>query len=384
MSQSRAKRGRSDEDGTRLWWAIGASVGLHVLLILLSLIVPTGGFHAQVEPPSPPLRFTFAENAPDDPVDGELKGDTPLATEPQPEADLSPVQPAGLPEMPLRPSPQQEALPQQEQPEEVNVELPAPETEPVEMPEPVEEQQEPQPEPEPQEAEPLPDPERDPTEATAAEAIGTELPEDADADLRRAPPEEQQQEAQREQEGTMDTRSALADFRRAVEQGRPPASPSAPGKGSQGTVFMPEPSAMPAPGSPMGLLEFESGDYDWSDYYRQIYFAILRAWYHRIYAGDAEFNKWAWQAGTWLVNDRTKIKFVIQRSGQVTGIEVEVPSGCSPLDISATEALAEVILPRLPDDFPRDSETVHATFLMQMNVRHIRPWYQQLRSLGFL
>ena len=156
MSQSPARRRPSDEEGTRLWWAIGASVAVHVLLVLLSLIVPTWDSHAQVEPPSAPLRFTFAENAPDEPVDGELKGDTPLATEPQPEADLSPIQPAGLPDSPVRPSPQVEPVPQQQlPPEDVNVELPAPETQPL------------------------------------------ELPETADGELRRAPPEDQEQEAQK-------------------------------------------------------------------------------------------------------------------------------------------------------------------------------------------
>ena len=61
--------------------------------------------------------------------------------------------------------------------------------------------------------------------------------------------------------------------------------------------------------------------------------------------------------------DGTLDVFTIQRNGEVTGIILEGPSGCYPLDDSALDALREVILPPLPKDFPRDQETVHARFI---------------------
>ena len=142
---------------------------------------------------------------------------------------------------------------------------------------------------------------------------------------------------------------------------------------------MPE---LPPTGFGVGNLEFEGRDYDWTDYYRAIYWPILRAWYLRLYLTSDSFNKWAYSARSNMLNHQVKIRFTIQASGQVTDISVELPSGCDPLDLSATDALRAVVLPKLPADFSRSSETVHARFLMEGDARmvasslepYIRAW----------
>jgi hypothetical protein len=73
---------------------------------------------------------------------------------------------------------------------------------------------------------------------------------------------------------------------------------------------------------------------------------------------------------------------VIERNGQVTGITLEDGSGCEPLDASALDALAEVILPPLPDAFPRDRETVRGRFIAKGHVRQMRAHLSQLKALG--
>ena len=115
---------------------------------------------------------------------------------------------------------------------------------------------------------------------------------------------------------------------------------------------------------------------------RQIYFAIWRAWHYRLYLTTDDFEKWAHGTGTWFLRHQTRVRFVIERSGQVTGIRVEAPSDCIPLNDSAADALAEVILPRLPDDFPRDREVVHALFIATGEVMMMRPSLRAMRERG--
>lgn len=131
---------------------------------------------------------------------------------------------------------------------------------------------------------------------------------------------------------------------------------------------MPE---LPPTGFGMGNLEFEGQDYDWSDYYRAIYWPILRAWYYRLYLTSGSFEKWAATVRSTMLHHQVKVRFTIQTSGQVTDISVELPSGCDPLDQSASDALRAVILPKLPSDFKRSSETVHARFLMEGDTRFV-------------
>ncbi|RPI51366.1 MAG: TonB C-terminal domain-containing protein, partial [Acidobacteria bacterium] len=57
------------------------------------------------------------------------------------------------------------------------------------------------------------------------------------------------------------------------------------------------------------------------------------------------------------------MKFTIQRNGQITGIEVEKPSGYSPLDIESQRALVNTrTLAPLPAAFPESQLPVHLSF----------------------
>jgi TonB family protein len=177
--------------------------------------------------------------------------------------------------------------------------------------------------------------------------------------------------------------SRLRNFRKAVErQGVPaPGGPRGGGSGSGG-IDMPD---LPPTGFGVGNFEFESRDYDWGNYYRAIYWPILREWYARLYLTAGSFEKWAASVRSTMLDHQVKIRFTIQASGEVTGVMVELPSGCQPLDQSATDALRAVVLPKLPADFPRSSETVHARFLMEGDTRAIEAGLEPyLRAWGML
>ncbi len=95
-----------------------------------------------------------------------------------------------------------------------------------------------------------------------------------------------------------------------------------------------------------------------------------------------DFEKWAHHESNWRLKHASRVRFVIERNGQVTGILLEQGSGCEPLDASASEALAEVILPPLPSGFPRDREVVHATFIAEGPIRAMRPVLGRYKAMG--
>lgn len=177
-----------------------------------------------------------------------------------------------------------------------------------------------------------------------------------------------------------DVSQALRDFGETLER-RPPGQAPAQGN-SERNVIVPDFSAIPSSGFGMGNLTFESADYDWTDYGRQIYMAIWRAWHQRLWMTTDEFEKWAHESGQWQLNHQTQVRFVIQHNGQLTGIVQEGTSGCSPLDLSALDALAEVILPPLPADFPRGREVVHARFIATGPIPDMRPVLGRLKARG--
>ena len=96
-----------------------------------------------------------------------------------------------------------------------------------------------------------------------------------------------------------------------------------------------------------------------------------------------DFEKWALQTSSYFLEHKTRLRFVIEDGGDVTGIELEIPAGCPPLDVSALEAMAEVVLPPLPADFPRESEVVHATFLIKGPVMSMHQMLQYYKSIGY-
>jgi outer membrane biosynthesis protein TonB len=173
----------------------------------------------------------------------------------------------------------------------------------------------------------------------------------------------------------------LRDFKRAVEAPRPstPHGPQGGGHGSGG-VTMP---ALPPTGFGVGNLEFEGRDYDWDSYGRQIHGIIWRAWHNRLLTTSSVFERWAAENRNWMLDHRNGVRFTILRSGQVVDVAIETPSGCYPLDDSATDALREVVLPPLPSDFQRDSETVHARFIAEGEIRTMHAFLQQMKNAGY-
>ncbi len=324
-----------------LAWALGISVALHLVLTLLSLWLPLRTSQAAEAPlEEDVLRFTFVEPEEEQITDGEPLGDVLL---PAPESPSEPKfvpdpTPQGLPVIEL-PQPFEEPLP----PDEA-------ETDPTETPQP---------------------------EETLDEAVepltGTPFPETGGLPL----------DQPREPGPLLDLAGSLQDFHREMsrllaQRPRPPAGSTTPLN-----VFRPELSQLPTTGSQIGQLVFESTDYDWNDYARQIYWAIWRAWHNRLYLTTSDFDKWAHDGKQWMLHHRSAVRFVIEANGQVSSISVEGPSGCLPLDRSAADALAEVTLPPLPEDFPRDREVVHALFVARGEILRMRQSLQYMKQQGW-
>jgi hypothetical protein len=179
--------------------------------------------------------------------------------------------------------------------------------------------------------------------------------------------------------GSFDLGKAMREFRDAAGRGRS-AEPLDRGRG-QGTYVPPDLSGLPTTGYGLGNFEYESKDYAWDDYHRQIYMAIWRAWHNRLLATVGDFELWKHRNGVWLLEHTSRVRFTIQRDGDLTGIAVEVPSGCPPLDVSAADALDEVVLPPLPSDFPRNQETVHVRFIAHGDISTMRRYLEQMKAL---
>jgi len=173
----------------------------------------------------------------------------------------------------------------------------------------------------------------------------------------------------------------LREFKQAVEAPRPPSpkGPEGGGRGSGG-VTMPN---LPSTGFGVGNLEFEGRDYDWENYGRQIHGIIWRAWHNRLLITASVFERWAAENRSWMLDHRDGVRFTILKTGQVVDVAIETPSGCYPLDDSAVDALKEVVLPPLPPDFQRDSETVHARFIAEGEIRGMKAFLQQMKAAGY-
>ncbi|MDH3628471.1 MAG: hypothetical protein OES25_12575 [Acidobacteriota bacterium] len=244
----------------------------------------------------------------------------------------------------------------------------------------------PQPESEPRSAEQPPDrtvdEELEQSEQPDPEALD-ESEQDAASTLDEAPDAELlRQLEERRASRPIDFDRALRDFEEQVQAVRERQAPLGPRGKRPSNVFVPDVSVVENTGYGLGNLRFESADYDWEDYGRQVYWAIWRAWHNRILATTDEFELWGRNNGTAILQDEVSIRFTIVESGEVVGISVEAPSSCGPLDFSATDALAEVILPPLPDDFPRAQETVHARFVATADLRFMRRYLRAMKQRG--
>jgi len=362
---------------------------LHVLLFLITQWFPISSRTVAQDQPEEVLQFTFNDvQEPDDSMPPSSEASIP-APEAAPAAVEQPPQlpeiaRSGIPEPNLTPSPAVEAI--ELQPSEP-LEDP---TQPDDAEEALEEQQEqsepPDPELQPDDAavEKL-DELTDPEQEAPDEASGIDVPTDEGSDRRQGveavppPPAATVRPSE-----TLDVTQALQSFRRDVARARAnqPRPQRPPGTGTHENVFVPDPADLPAAGAPFHFLEHESTDFDFSDYDRQIYFAILKAWYNRIYATTADFEKWGHETRQWFLDHQAGVRFVIERRGDVTSLRLVAGSGVGALDNSAMDALAEVILPPLPAEFPRDQEAIRATFLMKGDILMLRPYFSAYKRAG--
>jgi len=175
----------------------------------------------------------------------------------------------------------------------------------------------------------------------------------------------------------------MQDFGQQLDRAREATPPRPAGQGPPRNVFVPDPSEVATTGYGLGNLTFETADFDWSDYARSIYVEIWRAWHNRLLRLVNDFEKWSYQNREPLLQHANQIMFVIEHSGEVSQILIETPSGCVPLDDSATQALEEVILPPLPEAFPKEREIVHARFIANGEIRFMRPALTRMKALNY-
>ncbi len=332
--------------------AIAASLVFHALLLLLIMAMPTSGPLAEPVPEET-ITFTFEPEPEFPPQPSELFKVT--GEPPEDPSDSTP------PPSSLADPRTAELQPVAHDPENVEPvegeETADPPEPPVE--EPVEEREEP----------------KDTEEAGDLQDPGArDLPEETAGQIR---------EADEPAERRLDVRSALDRTARSVLMARrSSASRTAEDSGSPQGLELPELDRLPESGFGYGNLVFESSDFDFSDYARQIYMAIWRAWHNRLYFSTDEFDRWAYARKSWQLDHQLQIRFTIRDNGQVDGIVIEHESGCLPLDQSAADALQEVILPPLPAEFPRDRETVHARFIGQGDIRALKSSLAWLKARG--
>jgi len=349
-----------------LGWALVVSGVLHLLLILISVWAPLKLSSADdmAVPEETTIEFSFQQPSETD-SDEPASDFPPEPTPPQPAA-IPDVVPTGEPEPDL--SPDQVVIPPDVPPPPLPDQLDEPE--PEQEPEPLEEEA---PQEQPLEAEEVQDPEQ------AGEQASADLAQDPAAQARLGTDSAPQTEPARPR---LDVNQALRNFGRTSARKSSSSRQPQSSEGQPSNVFVPDLSALPTTGFGMGNLRFESTDFDWADYGRQIYMAIWRAWHNRLYVTTNEFDKWAHRERNWYLNHGAAVRFVIERNGQVTGITVEAASGCLPLDQSAADALEEVLLPPLPAAFPRDREVVHARFITRGDVRTMKQILVHYKQLG--
>jgi TonB family protein len=143
--------------------------------------------------------------------------------------------------------------------------------------------------------------------------------------------------------------AAGVDWRSAIKD---VARNSPPGGGGRG-LDMGEPGSGGDPGlAEAGPLSFETQWYDWGDYASSMVSQIRYHWY----ANMPQIIRTG-------MKGVVTIRFTIQRSGQITNIEILQSSGVPPYDFAAKKAieLASPLKP-LPQDFPNPNERVTCMF----------------------
>ncbi len=162
------------------------------------------------------------------------------------------------------------------------------------------------------------------------------------------------------------------------------AQAARPRSGSVATnVFRPDALDLPTQGFGVGELTFTSTDFDWSDYGRQVYIAIWREWHRQMFYGVDEFERFAHRRQSWLMEHWNRLEFTIVRDGGVARVRLLRESELDPHDDATVRTLEGVVLPPLPEAFPRDEETVKARFLIYGDIRSMRRSLEYMRRRGY-
>lgn len=113
-------------------------------------------------------------------------------------------------------------------------------------------------------------------------------------------------------------------------------------------------------------LQFESRDYNWSEYSTKAYFAVYRTWLGELWQATRRgaFSRDQSLGQLRNLDGRVLIRFVIDRQGNISEVEVLQPSSLPTLDQASAAALLRAILPPLPEDFPREKERATFRFLI--------------------
>jgi len=105
-----------------------------------------------------------------------------------------------------------------------------------------------------------------------------------------------------------------------------------------------------------GTLSFDTKGYPWGDYARKIYVIIRNNWFDRIPLAAREG-----------IQGYTCQHFVIGRDGTISSLDILKTSPVPPFNKAASDALrASSALPPLPSDFEHDSEGVTFCFFYNM------------------
>ena len=109
-------------------------------------------------------------------------------------------------------------------------------------------------------------------------------------------------------------------------------------------------------GGSYGTMSFDTQGFPWGDYARRIYLVIRNNWYARIpLAAQNGIRGWDCQ------------RFVIEKDGTISSVQVVRPSGVAPFDRASADALTNSSpLPQLPQDFPEPREGVTFCFYYNM------------------
>ncbi len=119
-----------------------------------------------------------------------------------------------------------------------------------------------------------------------------------------------------------------------------------------------------AGGGAFGDLQFESSDYNWSDYSSKVYWAVYRAWLRELYGRTARFERDQLMRNLDTLDGEVTIRVTLHRRAKID-TEVLVPSVVPTLDEASEAGLHRAVLPDLPSDFPRDSERVTWRFRIE-------------------